>query len=264
MTRTMATFVIAATLIGSIASQSRADEPTYLVTSLDTLYRVTQDRGIESWQFPGVSMRGSYRDADNGAIYVLGDDYGYGQSTVYTVQNGAVGTPTLSTYAELDNRYSCLTKIDDYFYAFKNGLFYQIDLSDPQNPVEQLISDTGFTGSDGTAYDPATDTLYMASLQYDTLYEVDQNTGSATPVGDFGVDISGQGLEWYDNTLFVAAQNVESGFLELGTYSTTTGAYTEMLTIDATLYMRATSLAIIPEPSAIALLLIGVAAAFRR
>jgi len=225
----------------------------YLASSDDTLYRVTEDRSIESWEFPDIGgLRAMHRDPATGEILVLADMLG--PATVYILNNPVSGTPTLTEYAALSRLYGTMTQIGDSYYGFSYGDLYRVDLSDPANPVETYIGTTGVGGTGGAAYDPDSDTLYMASYQTEMLYTVDPATAAITPVGDMGISSAGLGAEWFDGGLFVAAQNLSTGNVEIGTLDVATGEYSLLFTLASGADSYATGLTVVPEPGIVAYL----------
>ncbi|MGD9693423.1 MAG: hypothetical protein AB7G17_07760 [Phycisphaerales bacterium] len=72
----------------------------------------------------------------------------------------------------------------------------------------------GVSGSQGAlAYDPGTDTLYMASTTNDNLWRIDYNTGAATVIGDFGVGsaVVMHGMEWANGRLYGHSSSAAGG-----------------------------------------------------
>ncbi len=72
----------------------------------------------------------------------------------------------------------------------------------------------GVSGSQGAlAYDPGTDTLYMASTTNDNLWSINYNTGAATVIGDFNVTstVVMHGMEWANGRLYGHSSSVAGG-----------------------------------------------------
>jgi hypothetical protein len=237
--------------IVAIALPANAGVDTvFLTSSYETLYRVTPERAVESWQFPGIKLRGMHRDAVTGEIYVMGDEGPDTAATVYMLHNPISGTPTLSEYCPLSRLYGTLTEIGGTFYAFHRSTLYALDLSDPANPVETYLGDPGIWGAAGSGYDPSTDTFYMMSFRHgDGLFTVDRGTASASLVGFFGIDAADLGAEWYDGHLYAAMQNSSSGHLEIGLVDPASGGYSPLYTVASNVGAVATGLTVIPEPS---------------
>jgi hypothetical protein len=257
---------VCAVFVAATAMPAGADT-TYLASSAETLYRVAEDGTVESWDFPGIYLRGMHRVLPTGEILVLGDAGGpAAPATMYLLDNPVSGAPALYAYAELSQQYGSLTKIGDLFYAFSAGSLFTLDLTDPADPVETYIGATGVLGTAGAAYDPASDTLYMLSFKYedDALYTVDRNTGAATWVGPLGIDADDLGGEWFGGQLFAAAQNGSSGYFEIGTVDVATGWYSPLMTVASGVDFVATGLTVIPEPTSFGLLLLGSLSLLRR
>jgi hypothetical protein len=257
--------IVCASILGLASVWARADT-TYLASSFETLYRVTEGGGTESFDFD-VKLRGMHHDASTGDTLVLGDAGGSAPATVYMLGNAVSGTPTLTQYCNLSRDYGSLTQIGSTFYAFSADELYILDLSDPSNPVETYIGSTGVGANGGAAYDPDSETLYMVSYSdIDSLYTVDPNTGGATPIGSgLGVDSGGYGAEWFGGQVFAAAQNHTSGDFEIGTVDVVSGLYSATITVSAGGAADvATSLTVIPEPATLGLLLVACVALSRR
>lgn len=229
---------------------------TYLASSLETLYRVTPGEPLESWDFPGIKLRGMHYQTATREVLVLGDGGGGGaRTTVYNLENPVAGTPTLTEYTRLSRQYGSMTQIGQTFYAFSGDELYALDLSDPTEPVETFIGHTGVRGAGGAAYDPASDTLYMMSYRGldDALYTVDPDDATTLQVGRLGIDALGLGAEWFDGQLFAAAQNASSGYFEIGTVDYETGPYSTEIRVAQGVAEQATALTVIPEPSVLGL-----------
>ena len=225
--------------------------PIFLASYGDEIYRCT-DTWSESFDV-GDDIYAMHTDLDTNEVFALGRPFAATEMTVYKVQNPASGTLSLTPYSSTSQHYGSVTKIGGLFYGFNSGNLYSIDLSDPLNPVESLIGDSGISNNGGSAYDPTTDTFYMVSPDDDTLYEVDYTTAAATPVGALGVDLSNLGMEWWENQLYIVMRNLTSSGYELGTLDTDTGAYTYDFTIRPGFSNAPSALAVIPEPASLSL-----------
>jgi hypothetical protein len=230
----------------------------FLASSHETLYRVTPEREIESWDFPGIKLRGMHRDPAGGEIYVLGDEGGGTPATVYMLHNGFSGTPTLTEYCELSRLYGSLTEVGGVFYAFHQSGLYALDISDPASPIETLVGDTEISGAAGSAYDPDSGTFYMLSFRHgDGLFTVDLEAASANLIGFFGIDADDLGAEWYHGGLYAAMQNRSSGCFEIGVVDPESGLYSALYTVASGVDYVATGLTVVPEPSAFGMLLLA-------
>jgi hypothetical protein len=94
----------------------------------------------------------------------------------------------------------------------------------------------------------------MGSYDTDALYTVDYTSGAATLVGGLGIDLISLGLEWWNDTLYIAAQSATSGDYEIGMLDVETGAYGYLMSLPAPADLVATGLGIIPEPATLGLL----------
>jgi hypothetical protein len=252
--KVLAAMSVVVAMAGMVPTQA---DVTYLASSFETLYRVTPERSIETWNM-GTIMRAMHRSSTAGTIYVMADVGGDADESLYTLNNALSGTPSLSYRATLNNHYGSMTGFDDQFYAFSYGDLYSIDVSDPYNPVETFIGPTGLGGgSAGAAYDPVGDVLYVLSRITDSLYSVDPLTAETTLVGAFGIDTDDLGGEWFDGQLYAAAQNLTSGSFEIGTIDHTSGAYAPLYSVASGASDVATGLTVIPEPATLGLLLVA-------
>ena len=100
------------------------------------------------------------------------------------------------------------------------------------------------------------------------MWSTSTSIGSTTTVGGLGLDIENAGAEFFNGMLYAAVQNKASGMLEVGTIDVGSGAFSSLYTIDSfpdpNLDRLVVSLAVIPAPSAMALLGLGGLVASRR
>lgn len=73
--------------------------------------------------------------------------------------------------------------------------------------IGTVSANAGTTG--GLAYDAASGTVYLTSTNLDSLYTLNIDTGAATLMGSYGVDVVMHGLEWDSSTgtLYAASSN---------------------------------------------------------
>jgi hypothetical protein len=247
-------------------SSAYAKEITFVATTLNTMYRATESGGAEFFEFPDYdTLRAVHRDLATGEVSVFVDPGDGASATVYRMENAFSGTPSLVYYTSLTNYYGSVTQIADVYYAFSDGALYTLDLHDPANPVEDYVGDTGLSHTQGAAYDPVSDVLYVLSSTSDQLYAVDPATAIATPIGAEGlsVDLGPLGAEWFDGRLFLAAHNLETGLFEIGELDDA-GMYVSLFALAEGLLPRGTGLTVIPEPGMISLIVLGGLLAVRR
>lgn len=249
--------VYVACALVTVASSAFAGSPIFLASNNLSLIRATNENDIETF-FTGLEIRGS-RGTPSGdvlAVVDVRDPVDPTVSALYSIGNAASGTPSLDELAILDQWYAAVTEIDDLFYGYTtNSRLYAIDVTDPQNPVETFIGNLGIGHIGGAAYDPNSDTLYMVSNETDSLYIVDPSDASTSLVGNFGVDSLTTGAEWYDGQLYVSMNNATADEFQVGTLDVSTGDYSSLLTLVEGAEDVSTSLAIVPEPATIVLLL---------
>ncbi len=253
-------FAAAAATLSSVALA----DVTYLATHSSTLYRFTPESrpDIETFEL-GTPVRGLCFDGTS----VFGIATTTDDSDFVIVENAVSGTPTLTVLAELDRSYGDLAKVGDLFFAFsRDGRdLYSIDVSDPADPVETYIGTNSVGGNGAVAYAPAGDTLYAISKYADALSSVNRATGGLSYIGDLGIDDLEAGAEWFEGQLYLAVQSGTSFDLEIGRVDVATGAYTPVFTLGEGIAAEvATGLAIVPEPTSVALLLAGSFLAWRR
>jgi hypothetical protein len=245
---------------------AHADELTFVATTLSTMYRTTGVGDPEFFEFPEHdTLRAAHRNLSTGEVYVFVDPGGYQPAIVYTMENAFSGTPSLAYYTSLNNYYGSVTQIGDTYYAFSDGRLYALELDNPADPIETYVGDTGLDHTQGAAYDPVSETLYVFSSVSDQLYSVEPDTAVATPIGavGFGVDLGPLGAEWFDGRLFVAAHNLETDVFEIGEIDDA-GMYVPLFGLAEGLLPRGAALTVIPEPGALGLIVLGALLAARR
>ncbi len=245
-------------MFGPMASQA---DTVYLATASTTAYRVTDDGNgnttHETFAFP-YTVGSMFVQEGGDVLAVANVD---GTPSIVRVENPTSGTPSLTTLGSLQHRYASMTRIGDDVYGytsvqFDGGRLVRLDLTDPTNPIETEIGlmDGAFNGFSGAGYDPLTDTLYATSHETDDLSTVDRLTGQTTRVGFLDHNARRTALEWYNGDLFLLTQNLNSGFLEIGTLNPSTVAYDPIFTLDATTSQQNSALAILPEPASLMML----------
>ena len=259
------TLICVVGVVSLCGSSADGDELTFVAATLHTMYRATDSGEVESFEFPDdYTYRGMHRDISTGEVLAFLSPNVSVPDTVYKMENAFSGTPSLTYYASLSNFYGSVTRIGDTYYAFSVGDLYAINLDDPANPVETYVGDTGVPSTQGAAYDPVADLLYVYSTADDQAYMVDPATAEAEPIGEgFGVNLGPLGTEWYGGRFFMAAHNLETEAFEIGEIDDA-GAYTSLFPLDSGLLRRAAALTVIPEPTAAALILAGALIGIRR
>lgn len=250
----------------AMAAGTVAAQPTFLVSNGSTLYRTTLGGATETFNL-GDDIVGMTVAAD-GTIYATSSTASAtsGLFELYTLENSGGAAPSLSLVTDqLANVYTALTFIGGDLYSSLGGgpRLVNIDLN---TFAETEVGNTAVFNVGGAAYDQNSDTLYWSSGIEDALYSIDYNTAAATMIGSLGIDVSQQGMDFFefDGTLYHAVDNETTGRFELGTTDTSTGAYTFLQTIVDANLEGSTSIAIIPAPGSVALLGLGGLVATRR
>ncbi|MFT5423483.1 MAG: hypothetical protein ACI89L_001263 [Phycisphaerales bacterium] len=252
-------------LIAAFFSGAAVAQPTFLVSNGSTLYRTTLGGTVETFglsdDIVGMAV------ASDGTIYATSSTASTtsGLFELYTL-NDAGGTPTLSLVTDqLADVYTALTFINGDLYSSLGGGGFLVNI-DLNTFAETSVGHTGIFNIGGAAYDSDSDTLWWSSGIDDALYTVDYNTAASTLIGSLGIDVAQQGMDFYEfeGVLYHAVDNETSGRFELGTTSTTTGAYSYLQTIVNANLEGSTALAIIPSPATAGLLGLGGLLATRR
>lgn len=254
------TALAVAALAGSAIAQ-----PTFLVSNGSTLYRTTLGGTTQTFNL-GDDIVGM-AVASDGTIYATSASANAtsGLFELYTLDD-AEGTPTLTLVSDqLASVYTALTFIGGDLYSSLEGGQFLVNI-DLNTFAETSVGATGVFNVGGAAYDQNSDTLYWSSGIDDALYSIDYGTAASTLVGSLGIDVAQQGMDFYefDGVLYHAVDNETTGRFELGTTSTTTGAYSFLQTIVNANLTGTTSLAVIPTPASAALLGLGGLLATRR
>jgi hypothetical protein len=261
------TIVVAVVIVFGVSAIPADAGNVYLTSSEETLYRVTEGGGMESFTFDR-SIRAMHRDTATGNVWMLADwpANKSGESRLRLLHNPFSGTPSWTEYAVLNRQYGSLTQAEGNWYALSEGALYGLDISDPNNPIETYIGSTGHSGTGGSGYDPVTQTMYLTANHQGVpaLYTMDLETAGTTYIGDLGVNDTNYGAEWIGGQLYVALQNLSSGDLEIGTTDTSTGLYSALLSVAPAQTAAATALTGIPEPGMLSLVLVGGTVLLRR
>ncbi len=222
---------------------------TYLVTSDYDLLRVSGG-SVEAFTAPEM-INSMASDQSGDLVYAVGRNAGF-----YEIQNPAAGTPVFTPITQLSQFYTSIIRVDQGFFGLHFGALYQIDVSDPNNPSETRIGDSGLSNTGGFAYDSTTGNAWVASGADDTIYEIDLQTAAVTLVGPFGFDAGSRGLEWWNGQLYGAVENNASGELQLGTFNTQTGLFSDFFSLGA--YDGTVGLAVVPEPNSALLFMLAL------
>jgi hypothetical protein len=242
-------------VVGALSASSLLQaDTTYMVTHLETFYRITvsDETGgmtVETFDL-GRRVRAMHYNAAEGVVFGIAGT-GTGASDLLIVENAVSGVPSLSHYASLELIYGGMTRIGDGFYGFADGGdLFSIDVSTPSNPIETRIGPTGVTGMGALAYDPVGEVFYGVSKLTERLYAIDPTNAGLAAIGHVGISPADGGGEWFDNRMFMSMNNLDSGDFELGTVDVLTGLYTSMFAIEeGAAGFSGTGLAIVPEPA---------------
>lgn len=179
------------------------------------------------------------------------------------------------------------------FFAFQENTLHRVNadssvdqftlsatmVSSAFNPQGRLIGMDGRTGSPpfssyelmnpfGAAPSLGLVSNTLINRDTDSLYTVDYVNITSSLVGSLGVNFQNAGAEFFGGRLYLAGQNLDSGFFEIGEVNVFDGSYSTMFQlggfIDPGVQTELVSLAVIPAPGAIALLGLGGLALSRR
>jgi hypothetical protein len=244
-----------------------AEDITYVVTKRGEMFR-RDSAGNTQYHTMPHEIFCLFQEASSGKVYGAGRASFSGPFQLFELTNPQAGAPNWVPLGNLGYNYGTITDINGTIYGLQDGNLLTIDLSDPTNPVETLLGQTGVTNTGASGYDPVTDTLYAISNDDDNLYIVDRQNVTSTSVGYMGHDTVASGGEWYDDQFFIVTQNAFNNDTELGTVDLTTGAFTELFSVDPGAPSNGTSLLIIPglipEPGTIAMLSVALLFVGRR
>ncbi len=119
----------------------------------------------------------------------------------------------------------------------------------------------------GFGYDSGNDVLYAIARRPEAaLYTVDYDLSdgpdpTATLVGPLGIEMRKHGADFFEGTLYAAAQ-YRGGPLALGSIDTLTGSFHELMLVGPRA-REDIALAIVPEPASLGLLGLGALALLR-
>jgi hypothetical protein len=205
----------------------------------------------------------------------------FGKRDLYQITD-PLGAPGLTLMTDqLDYKTASLVWVDGTLYGAQatsqtdiNSLLVTLD---PATGAGTLVGTTGRTDANigGMDLDPSSNTMYATDNIAGDLVTIDwQLTGgpdpSATLVGPAGVVLTTSGLDFWepDSTLYAMVKDgSDPGGATIGVYTvdTATGAFSPMLDLSSYTEDRgASSIAVIPEPATLSVLLLASFAALRR
>jgi Ca2+-binding RTX toxin-like protein len=254
---------------GGLAA-SAAAQPTFIAFGNETMYRFTLNGAIETFQLSDKMM--SLAVAPSGRIFGHSAERNSGQLwESYELVDFLGNNPSLSLLSDqVPGPRPALSFADGTAYGTREDANDTTELItfDTDTLIDDaLIGNTGLgRGTNGSGYDPVSDTLYLINRERDGLFSVDRSDGSVTFIGSLGIDYFNGGAEFFDGTLYAWLQDATTNELILGTVDTGTGAFTALRSVamgdpNDTTFM---SLAVVPAPGALALLGLGGMAAARR
>jgi len=243
--------------------------PIFFGTHGNTLYRTD---GVTVESFTLSDNITALAVDDNGIIWATSprDSNGNGFRELYTILDPTGPAPSLQLEGDfLSELTPTITFVDGTMYGFQrtapgpltNGALIIID---PDAQTEQIVGDTGAVGGGfaGSGYDPDSDTFFMStSRPNDTLNDVDYSLSSGTDptgteLGQIDFNFRNHGAEFYQGEYFLFGESQDSTMMILGSVDVDTLAFNEILQIPIEA-RGSVGLAIIPEPSCLALLLAG-------
>lgn len=257
-TTTTAAVVVAA------AAAAASHAGIALSTSGNTLFRTDLGTGVtETFQLSDDIVSQSVMS--DGRIIAYSNSKGPNGYEVYELTGALGAAPSLSLLTDTrSNRAYTHVEVGETIYAIRDGKLFT---ADPLSFELSLVKNLGVGGVGGMAYDDATGTMYMLSGNTDSLYRID-NFDTANPsavlIGDTGVQVTNQGLEMFDGTLYAAIQDNDADTLSVGTIDMSTGAFTGIADIALTGSGPTSIAVVVPTPGAAALACVAGLAAVRR
>lgn len=255
-------------VLGGMAAAAGAQ--TFIAFANTTMYRFELNANVETFTMGARMM--SLANAPDGSIVGHSPDRLNGNNREsYQLVNPFSANPMLSLISDaVPGQRPTLSFTDDAAYSTREDANDQTELItvDPNTLIDSgLVGNTGLgRGTNGSGYDPASDTLYVINRERDALFIADQTDGSVDLVGSLNVDYFNGGAEFFDGTLYAWLQLDGTDELVVGTIDTGTGAFTQLQSLgfaepDVTTYM---SLVVVPAPASAALLGLGGLVALRR
>jgi hypothetical protein len=256
---------LAATLALVGAAAAATAQPVFFATGNNTLYRFTLNGSVDTFQLNDKMM--SLALDPNGDIVGHSAEINGGQGRESYRLDDPFGTPSLTMLSDqVAGPRATLTFVASQGYAVdEDGMLNTVDGATLVDTG--VVGDLGLpTDSNGSGYDPATDTFYLINGTTDSLYSVDYTDASNTLIGSLGIDYLFGGAEFFDGTLYAWVQDTGRQQLVLGSVDTTTGAFTALRAVDSydpneNIFM---GLAVVPAPATVGLLAAGALAAVRR
>lgn len=253
----------AALVVAALGAPAFA-QPTFFVSKDTTLMRFQLGGGIDSFTMSD-RIRGLTARADDTLFAVSPVNPDNGEPEFYEINNPFDALPVLTpTSVQTNIGWSAVTEVGNLLYALGgDGDLYSIDPGNAYAPT--FIGYTGLTDVGGLAYDAPGNRLVALDNDSDALYALNWATGNADiTIGSLGIDSTACGIELFGGVLYAAIQNVTDDELQVGTVSLSNGSYTSIQTLESGAILAATSLAIIPAPGTLALLVSAVAIGARR
>ncbi len=272
MIRFTSIVAVGAALLAGVAQGG----PIFLITDDAVLYR-TDGLTVESFLLSDEIT--AMATGPDGTIWATSqtDDDQDGNYELYRLMDPMGSNPTLQLWGDfLEGLTPTITFIGDTMYGHQKRPGQPLDEGqlvsiDTTRSAQNTVGATGLVGipTCGSGYDPATDTLYAVAGRPDAdLYTVDYGLGgggdpSATLVGSLGQQMRKHSGEFFDGTLY-AGLEYYTGELAIGSIDTATAQYTQMMIVTPHHTGGSIGLAVVPEPTSLALLGLGGLAVLRR
>lgn len=254
-------------VLAAAASSPVLANPVFFAFQENTLHRVNADTSVDQFTLSSTMVSSAFNP--QGRLIGMDGRTSSPPFSSYELSNPFGAAPSLTGISNsLVNRLASVTFVGDDAYGFNfDGNFVQVDPT-----TLNVITNFGSIGVDGAnvalGYDGLSDTMYLVNRDTDSLYTVDYMNITSSLVGSLGVDFQNAGAEFYDGRLYLAGQNVDSGFFEIGEVDVLDGSYSTMFQLggftDPSVQTELVSLAVIPAPGAMALLGLGGLVVARR
>lgn len=267
------TFLAPACIFASIFSPIARGEAVYFATHLNQLLRWTGNNEVEVFT---VSANLTSLDFDGGgALWATSasDPDGNGLFELFTVEDYLTDAPRLVSHGEfLDGRINSLAWIGGVLYGTSTNdanVDTVLKILDPDNQSEQIVGTMAVGALGAMAYDGARDVLHAISIGGDDegYNLIDYETPDWSFIGNLsGIDWSNTGGAYFEGAYYVLNTPGDGSSTRLYRVNADSSVELERDLSEEYAPRRrgGHALAIIPEPTAGALMLLGGFFALRR
>jgi DNA-binding beta-propeller fold protein YncE len=192
--------------------------------------------------------------------------YGCSKSTLYRINPQTAAAQQIGTFGrELMHTIEYDSVHDVLYGILTEDVPWQLCTIDVGTGRATPIASVAQNGLSGSAFDPATETMYVSNIYAQRLLTLDLHTGDLRVVGDFGAGIQvGTGMAFHPTYGILAADNRNSLYSGSDLYQI--DKYTGAATFVGQILDRGgvSALAYTPEPATLSLLALGLGAVWMR